>query len=164
MHTKYIRTTNNTLEIAAMLVQNIEKVCVSSRIREETKMKNLVYRLLRKEGGFTLVEILIAVAILGIVAAVAVPTVATIKSRSESKANAGELSNVQAATDAMMGDLELESVTVILQLNAINGMAAFPDGTNPLYGGAGGDYMRQANTKCTYYISSGGRVSQDACP
>ena len=127
-------------------------------------MKNLVFRLLRKEGGFTLVEILIAVAILGIVAAVAVPTVATIKSRSEAKANAGELSNVQAATDAMMGDLELESVTAILVIGAINTMGSFPDGTNPLYGGAGGDYMRQATTKCTYYLTSGGRVSQDACP
>ena len=127
-------------------------------------MRSLVFRLLKKEGGFTLVEILIAVAILGIVAAVAVPTVATIKSRSEAKANAGELSNVQAATDAMMGDLEKESVTVILVGAATNSMAAFPDGTDPLYGGGGGDYMRQANTKCTYYISSGGRVSQDACP
>ena len=127
-------------------------------------MRSIVCRLLRKEGGFTLVEILIAVAILGIVAAVAVPTVATIKSRSEAKANQGELSNVQAATDAMMGDLELETVTAIVQASAINSMAAFPDGTNPLYGGGGGDYMRQANTKCTYYLTSSGRVSQDACP
>ena len=127
-------------------------------------MKKLVYRLLNNQRGFTLVEILIAVAILGIVAAVAVPTVATIKSRSEAKANSGELANVQAATDAMMGDQELETVTVILLINATNGMGAFPDATTPLYGGATGDYMRQANTKCDYYISAGGRVSQDVCP
>ena len=127
-------------------------------------MGNMIHRLLKKEGGFTLVEILIAVAILGIVAAVAVPTVATIKSRSETKANAGELSNVQAATDAMMGDQEMDSVTAILVGAAINNMAAFPDGTTPLYGGGFGDYMRQANTKCTYYLTSGGRVSQGTCP
>ena len=59
-------------------------------------MKSIICRLLKNERGFTLVEILIAVAILGIVAAVAVPTVATIKSRSETKANPGELANVQA--------------------------------------------------------------------
>ena len=126
-------------------------------------MRTIICRLLRNQRGFTLVEILIAVAILGIVAAVAVPTVATIKSRSEAKANAGELANVQAALDAMMGDLELEAVSEITQPSAINTMGSFPDGTNPLYGGGTGDYMRQATTKCDYFITTNGRVSQDPC-
>ena len=127
-------------------------------------MRTIIHRLLKKEGGFTLVEILIAVAILGIVAAVAVPTVATIKSRSEAKANAGELANVQAATDAMMGDQELETVGAILVIAATSDMSAFPGGADNLYGDAFGDYIRQATTKCTYYNTTGGRVSQDACP
>lgn len=126
-------------------------------------MRGVVFRLLARERGFTLVEILIAVAILGIVAAVAVPTVATIKSRSETKANAGELSNVASALHSMMSDLELDSVTAIVQASATNSMSAFPDGTNPLYGGGTGDYIRQATTKCTYYVTSAGRVSQDTC-
>ncbi len=126
-------------------------------------MRGVVFRLLARERGFTLVEILIAVAILGIVAAVAVPTVATIKSRSETKANAGELSNVSSALHSMMSDLELDSVTAIVQASATNSMSAFPDGTNPLYGGGTGDYIRQATTKCTYYVTSAGRVSQDTC-
>ncbi len=126
-------------------------------------MRGIAFRLLARERGFTLVEILIAVAILGIVAAVAVPSVATIKGRSEAKANAGELSNVASALHSMMSDQELSSVTAIPQASATNAMAAFPDGTNPLYGGGTGDYLRQPTTKCTYYVTSAGRVSQDSC-
>ncbi len=126
-------------------------------------MRGVAIRFLKKERGFTLVEILIAVAILGIVAAVAVPTVATIKSRSEAKANSGELMNVASALHSMMSDQELDSVTAIPQASATNAMTAFPDGTYPLNGGATGDYMRQTTTKFTYYVSSAGRVSQDSC-
>ena len=126
-------------------------------------MKKVMARLLSKERGFTLVEILIAMAILGIVAAIAVPTVANIKSRSEVKANSGELANVQGALDSMMSDQELEAVTVIAQANATNNMGVFPDATYRLNGGANGDYIRQATTKCTYYVSSSGLVSQDSC-
>ena len=126
-------------------------------------MKNIVRKFLSGQRGFTLVEILIAMAILGIVAAVAIPTVANIKSRSETKANAGELSNVQAALDAMMSDTELEAVTAITQPNATNNMAIFPDAGSRLNGGANGDYMRQSTTKCNYYVSTNGAVSQDPC-
>ena len=83
-------------------------------------MRGVAIGLLQRESGFTLVEILIAVAILAIVAAVAVPTVATIKSRSETKANAGELMNVASALHSMMSDQEQDSVTAIPQLSDNN--------------------------------------------
>ncbi len=126
-------------------------------------MRKVFGKFLSSERGFTLVEMLIAMAILGIVAAIAIPTVANIKSRSETKANAGELSNIQVALDAMMSDTEIESVTAIAQANATNNMAIFPAAANRLNGGANGDYIRQTTTKCNYYVSATGIVSQDPC-
>ena len=126
-------------------------------------MRSLVTRLLKKERAFTLVEILIAVAILGVVAAVAVPTVANLLSKSKVKAYEGELANVQAGMDAMMGAEEVEVVTANL-ITAISDMGAFPDVTNRLNGGGTGDYMRQAATKCTYFNTTNGRVTAGVCP
>ena len=126
-------------------------------------LKNIIRKLSSSERGFTLVEILIAMAILGIVAAVAIPTVANIKSRSETKANAGELSNIQAALDSMMSDQEREDVTAIAIGSATTNMGIFPDATYRLNGGLYGDYMRQATTKCSYYVTITGVVSQTGC-
>lgn len=124
-------------------------------------MKNMVRKFLSGKRGFTLVEILIAMAILGIVAAVAIPTVANIKSRSEAKANAGELSNVQAALDAMMSDQEIEAVGLVTI--GTNNMGGFPSALNRLNGGSTGDYMRQTTTKCNYTVTTTGLVSQSSC-
>lgn len=126
-------------------------------------MNGVAVKLLKGKRGFTLIEVLIAMAILGIVTAVAVPTVANIKGRSETKANTGELMNVASALHSMMSDRKSDSVTAIAQSNATNAMTAFPDGFYPLYGGATGDYLRISATRCTYYVTPTGRVSQDFC-
>ena len=120
-------------------------------------------RILRGQQGFTLVEVLIVVAILAILAAVAVPTVAKVTSRSETNAAAAELANVQAAMDTMMSDRSQETVTAILEANAICDMTSFPDSTYKLNGDTTyGDYMRQATTRYKYYCSTSGKVSQGA--
>ena len=122
-------------------------------------------KFLARQKGFTLVEILIAVGILAILAAVAVPTTAHFTAGSKTKSASAELSNVQTAIDSMMADLDLDTVTAITQANATNNMAAFPDGTNPLNGDAtNGDYIRQVNTKHNYYVTTGGVVSQTIVP
>ena len=122
-------------------------------------------KFLARQKGFTLVEILIAVGILAIITAVAIPTVAKFTGNSKTKSAAAELTNVQTAVDSMMADLGIETVTVILQANAINAMGSFPDVTNPLNGNTTtGDYLRSTNTKHNYYIAATGAVSQIIVP
>jgi len=112
------------------------------------------------QKGFTLIEILIAVGILALLAGIAVPTVAVLLSNSEDKAEAGELSNVQAAVDSMMANMELEDITAVI--TATKDMKAFPGSDPRLYP----DYLRVEFTHCAYTVASNGKVNQPAggCP
>jgi general secretion pathway protein G len=111
------------------------------------------------ESGFTLIEILIAVGILALLAGIAVPTVAVLLSNSEDKAEAGELSNIQAAVDSMMADQELESITEVI--NPTNDMANSFPGSAPYLNP---NYLRTTTTRCAYTVKSDGTVKQSNCP
>lgn len=58
----------------------------------------------RKEGGFTLIELMVAIAILGILAAVAVPNLTSFIDKGNAEAEAMDTSTIRHAVLALLAD------------------------------------------------------------
>jgi prepilin-type N-terminal cleavage/methylation domain-containing protein len=117
-------------------------------------MKHGYFRLFRNESGFTLVELLIVIAIIGVLSAVIIPNVTSLTGSGKDEASRAEFVTLQTAMDAMMAKNGLSSVTVVK--SATNNMAAFPDSKHPLYP----TYLRSSTTSGTYTCDSSGLVTQ----
>ena len=123
---------------------------------------------------FTLMEVLVAVAIVAILAGIAVPVVAHLRGGAETDAGAVELSMVQAAVDALMVSKGASSLTTTSPITATadalvdtsgeatDNMSVFPysDGDWALCPANGTKYLRSTDTTGTYYVDQDGTVHQ----
>ena len=109
----------------------------------------------RNEKGFTLVELLIVVTILGILAAVVTTSLIGLTANAKTNACLEEKRTVQTAMDAMMAKNSIATVTA--QGAATNSWADKPVGAGTEF--LAPNYLRQTNTKGAYTYSAAGLVT-----
>jgi prepilin-type N-terminal cleavage/methylation domain-containing protein len=108
-------------------------------------------RRLNSEKGFTLTELLIVVAILGVLVAVVLPNFVGLLGGAQSNSGAAELNIVQTAVDAKMAAENLATTTAVTA--ATSDMTASGFDLAPTY-------MRSTATNGTYTVSTTGQVTQ----
>jgi prepilin-type N-terminal cleavage/methylation domain-containing protein len=108
---------------------------------------------IQSEQGFTLTELLIVVAILGVLVAVVLPNFTGLLGGAQDQSGAAELNIVQTAVDAKMAAENLATTTAVTTA------------TSDMTSGAGGlalapNYMRSTETNGTYTVDTTGQVTQ----
>jgi prepilin-type N-terminal cleavage/methylation domain-containing protein len=139
-------------------------------------MRNLVRKSIRRisqwEGGFSLMELLVAIGIMAAIAAVTVPLVTRFAGSGQSEAQKLELEGVKTAFDTLMGEGAIESVDANTgsSKNAVKAWTGLPLRNSAAISISGenrdlSDYMRMGGvgkdeTEYWYCWTSGAEITQ----
>ncbi len=120
-------------------------------------MKKLISRIVKGQGGFTLIEMIVVVGIIAVLAAVIVPNIGKFIGSGETGAKNAEWESVQTAMNAMMADVAITTVTASVASAARTAdFTSLPVGTNAA--ALGTTYLQSDSTVYYYCWDDKGQV------
>ncbi len=123
------------------------------------------FRRVRGEKGFTLIELLIVIAIIGILAAIAIPQLSAYKNRAYQSDSKATLSDLHRACKVFWADNKpTESCTTVLVSTDVYGFTKSDDVTVAITTGAEADFAATAlhasdSGSVTYTIDKNGVIT-----